>query len=162
MIIFISGNLSMATVDLIVTMGKAFLGFWKMPVVVNAFRWLVFSVLFGLIPFASAFFHLLITGQPAPLPGTLPGLVAHGELFIISAALAADALGDLIASGKEWAIFKVFAGGGCVLALGLASLMFADVSFNASSKPDVVYNASLWIFFTTLVSSGACKVLAEG
>jgi hypothetical protein len=136
---------------------RSFSDFWKNPALIKSCRWLLFTVIFALIPLAGVFLHPLFLGKPA----ALQPVVAHGELLIISVALAADALGDLIASSKAWEVPKLVAGGVCAISIGLASLLFSEVYFDESVRPEIVLTTSLWIFGTTLIVSGCCKILAD-
>ncbi len=91
-------------------------------------------------------------------------VVSRGELLIVSAAIAAGAVGELIASGRALAIPKLISGGGCILILFLASLWFADISVAAISGQVIdartVSVYSMYIFAFTVVSSGSSLVLA--
>jgi hypothetical protein len=119
-------------------------------------KWLIFSVILAVIPIGFTYIHLLTDGKPP----TLPALIAHGELALISFILAADAVGDLIASGKEKQKRKIVCGGGCVLTAIAASLYFAHVSLNSKADPNIVFSVSLWIFGFAVIASGMCKVWA--
>jgi hypothetical protein len=123
----------------------------------NLLKWFIFSVLLAIIPLGSTYIHLL-TNNKAP---DVSDLLAHGELALISFVLAAEGVGDLIASGKEKRNRKILCGGGCILAAIGASLYFADVSLNTQANPKVVFQVSLWIFAIAIVNSGMCKALVD-
>lgn len=124
-------------------------------------RWLVFGVVFALLPLF--FNYLKAYGRGATISPA--DLSAHGELLLISAAIAAAAVGELLASGRRYQIAKIIAGGGSVLLLAVASLWFADISTLAPATPLVNYarvsNASFVVFGLTVVSSACCVVLSE-
>jgi hypothetical protein len=101
-------------------------------------RWFVFSVLIALLPICFTYVYMLTDGKSPSLPDVL----ARGELLLISVALAADALGDLIASGPSNVGFKIAAGGGCLLTIVFASLYFAVVSTKAAANVNVVFYIS--------------------
>ena len=124
-------------------------------------RWLVFSVAISLLPLVFNFLRAYGRGATP----SLIDLNAHGELLLISAAIAAAAIGELVASGGRYQIAKIIAGGGCVLVLAVASLWFADISAPTSSGALVDYvrvsNASTVVFMFTVISSASCVVLSE-
>ena len=88
-------------------------------------RWLVFSVAIALLPLA--FNGLKVLGRGETL--TFVSLCSRGELLLISAAISAAAIGELVGRGGGKAIPKLLAVGSCVIILALASWWFADVSF---------------------------------
>ena len=120
-------------------------------------RWFIFSVLIALLPIGFTYVHLVTDEKPA----SIAILLAHGELLLISVALAADAVGDLIAGGTEKAVRKIISGGGCVITVIFASFYFADVSSRAQVNTGIVFEVSIAIFIFTLVASASCKYLAE-
>jgi hypothetical protein len=124
-------------------------------------RWLVFSVIFALLPLAFNYLRISIRGT-AP---TLALLLSRGELLLVCAAIAATAIGELIGSGGERKIAKYVAGGGCVFVLFLASALFAEISTaiysGAPVNSEFVSNSSIFVFGFTLISSTSCIVLVE-
>ncbi len=123
-------------------------------------RWFIFSVTIALLPLMFNYFRLLGRGENPDMNL----VVSRGELLIVSAAIAAGAVGELIASGRALAIPKLISGGGCILILFLASLWFADISVAAISGQVIdartVSVYSMYIFAFTVVSSGSSLVLA--
>jgi hypothetical protein len=124
-------------------------------------RWLIFSVIIALLPLAFNYLRIFIRG-------TIPSLIlllSHGELLLVSAAIAATAIGELVASGEERKIAKYVAGGGCVSILFLASALFAEISSaiysGASISSELVSSSSTLMFGFTVISSISCIVLAE-
>jgi len=124
-------------------------------------RWLIFSVVIALLPLA---FNLLrFSSRGTPL--SLLTILSNGELLLISAAIAAAAAGELFASGQNYIKAKLFAGGGCVIVLILASFLFADISVAIASgekiSQEAVSTNSIVIFILTVVASGSCVALSE-
>lgn len=120
-------------------------------------RWFFFSVIVSLIPLLFAYIHVVNDGHTA----TLPSILVHGELLLISVALAADAVGDLIGAPRNRPVLMIFAGAGCIITIMFASLYFADVSYKPQANADLVYRTSLAVFGLCLVASVSCKLLAE-
>jgi hypothetical protein len=69
----------------------------------------------------------------------------------------------LIGGSKNWLMAKVFAGGGSVLLLGLASLYYVDITVPASGilKAAVVAKTSLLFFGFSVISGAGCVALEE-
>jgi hypothetical protein len=124
-------------------------------------RWLIFSVVIALLPLAFNYIRILIQGTNP----TLVVLLSRGELLLVSAAIAAAAIGELIASGEEWRIAKYVAGGGCVSVLFLTSALFAEISnatySGAAVNSALISSSSALLFGFAVVSSASCIVLAE-
>jgi hypothetical protein len=96
----------------------------------------------------------------------LPALVlAGGELLLISTAVAADAIGDLVASGPENRTFKVLAVGGCTISLLFAALWYAaNSALRDTGQPinvNMVTKGSTIVFVFTVLAAGSCKWLAK-
>jgi hypothetical protein len=120
-------------------------------------RWLVFGVVIALLPLGFKYVVGLTDGPP---PSTTT-LLAHGELLLVSVAVAAAAVGELIGRGRRRVVFKLLAGGGCVATILFSSLYFAVVSERTVAHPEVVARMSMLLFGLTIVASGSCIALAE-
>lgn len=124
-------------------------------------RWLIFSVIVALLPLAFNAFMILVTGKEL----SLLLICSNGELLIISAAISAAAIGELFSSNYPHQIPKYLAGGGCVISLCVASLMFAYIAGAAKSnvtlEGQVILNSSLIMFIFAILSSGSCIAIAE-
>jgi hypothetical protein len=123
-------------------------------------KWLIFSVLLALLPLAYNYLHVLTrTGSP-----TLEVLLGKGELLLVAASISAAAVGSLIGGTKNWLMAKIFAGGGSVLLLGLASLYYVDITAPASGeilKVAVIAKTSLLFFGFSVISGAGCVALEE-
>ena len=124
-------------------------------------RWVIFSVIVALLPIIFNGLVLLTKGNLFEIE-TLTG---RGELLLIAAAMAASAIGELIASGKTMASIKLIAGGCCLIVLSMASLYFAHVSYALMAKEFVDYlivsKISINLYVASIVSSSCCIILAD-
>jgi hypothetical protein len=94
------------------------------------------------------------------LPTRLPDLVVHGELVLISVAIAADAISDLLGSSRISSTRRNVSIGGCFIIVFVSAFYFSDVSLGTKANPETVFHTSLWIFGITLVVSLISKALA--
>jgi hypothetical protein len=123
-------------------------------------KWLFFTVFMSLIPF-------LLTGLTLwidPKPGKAfewSSLWPHGDLLLISTAIAADGLGDMIPTGSWATKSKIVSAGSCVILLFLCALWYAVVQDHPSYPTSKISESSLWLFGLTLVATFVCKLLAE-
>ncbi len=65
-------------------------------------KWAIFTVVISLVPFGVLALNVLIEGNDIQVAALWP----HGELMLVATALAADALGDLIASNRLGGILR--------------------------------------------------------
>lgn len=97
--------------------------------------------------------------------GTLNRLFGHADLFLVSATLAATAVGDLVASGKEKELRKVIAGSSCLAIFVVSVIWYGIISNKIEAR--LVYNingttkVSLGVFIGAVVTSAGCILLAE-
>lgn len=120
--------------------------------------WFIFNVVIALLPLV--FNVLLIFSRDIPF--NAEALFFRGELLIVSAAIAADAVGGLIGGGQKNRISRLIIGGMCVVLLCLSSLLFAAISIDETAfSPSRVTIISLVMFLSTVVASGSCKWLSE-
>ena len=124
-------------------------------------KWLIFSVVIALLPIIFYSLQLLTRG----LSPTLELVTSKGELLLISTAMAAGALGELITSQSDKKIFKIIAGGGSVIILLICSLYYADVASciltNQAIQAEVVSRISIIGYCFSFISSGSCIFIAE-
>jgi hypothetical protein len=120
---------------------------------VKVFRWLLFTVLFGLCPLLVRYINSRANEKPMNLMETLN----NGDLFIVGAVIAADAIGKAFHGNTKqqpdapWRrLMRIVCGFGCVALLFAASIEFSQVASRIESK--ATYNAgniasdSLWMF----------------
>jgi hypothetical protein len=119
-------------------------------------KWVFFTVLVSFTP-------LILTGLVlwADDKMVVSSLWPHGELLLISTAIAADAIGEMIPTGPRARAAKIVAVGSCVLLLIISALWYAVIQihgFNAGK----ISESSLFLFAGTLIASLGCQALAEG
>jgi hypothetical protein len=125
-------------------------------------RWIVFSVVIALLPICFAYVYALTIEKPDSTAGpSIKRTVVHGELLLVSVALAADAMGEVIGTGQRRRVLKYSAGGGCLICIICSSLYFAVVSVQDTPHVDLVFWISVGLFTLTLLSAGVCKTLAD-
>lgn len=124
-------------------------------------RWLLFGVVVGFLPFAFPAIKAVVEG-PAP---TLASIFGRGDLFLITATLVAASFGDLIASGKEQAISKIWAGFFCLFIFIICIVWFGVVAsaLDTHAKYDVVLTSkdSLWLFGCAIAVCSGTVILAD-
>jgi len=125
-------------------------------------RWFMFGVLVALAPLFITGVILVAKDNPPPILLTVLG---SGQLLLISTAIAADAIGDLVCASIESATLGIVAGGGCILALMCGALWYAANSamleLGKPGRASTVTKGSLIIFLFTIISAGACKMLTQ-
>lgn len=125
-------------------------------------RWTIFSVAVALLPLVFHALQLTTRGKAV----SVTAVTSHGELLLISVALAAAAIGDLLGN-RNWtlSIPKLVASGFCMLMLLLSSFYYADISACRMSgqliEDGVIATVSVLSYAFTLVCSGCCVALAE-
>lgn len=125
-------------------------------------HWTIFNVIIALLPLI---FNSLFRILKSELEVDFHPIFFRGELFIISAAIAADAIGEFMIGEISNKYARLIIGGTCVIMLALSTLLFAAVSVNAEVSSPLsqsrVTNFSIVVFMATVISSGACKYLTE-
>ncbi len=121
--------------------------------------WLIFSVSLALLPFLLKYLSHLIF----KIPFKFEYLFLHGELFIVATALAAAAIGEIIVSDKQHGILMLCSGGGCVLTVVTASMLFALVSgtefFDISIDISAVRTVSIIVYLLAFLTSGSSIII---
>jgi hypothetical protein len=118
-------------------------------VTVRLVVWMLFGVVFGLLPLAAAGLRDAMSQRGFHLAKILEG----GELFVVAAALAAGAGGELIGAAYrgERSLTVILAGFACTAMLTANVMGYMLV---AGSVPHIVVTLSLWAFVITLIASG--------
>lgn len=118
--------------------------------------WLFFNVIFALLPLIFNAGVFLLRG----LSIDFSQLLIHGELFIVSAGIAADATGKVLTSKIDRRLSRILATAGCITLLALSSLIFAYIaSQSAVLNPARVRELSFMIFGLTMLSSTPCILM---
>jgi len=93
--------------------------------------WLwLFGVVFALLPIGANY----VNGS---LDHNAPGwidLLAGGELFLISSAIAADAVFKALRGGDEFRGLRIFTGGCCLLVVAATSLYFGRIAYSDQER----------------------------
>lgn len=120
-------------------------------------RWFIFGVVVSLLPFALAYLNLWASKKPAKIED----LLSRGELLLVSTAIGAAAIGELLGVKDTHALGKIIVGGCSFVAVLMQMAWYACTS-DASRGLDGQYVArsSLVFFAVTLVCSFACLFLA--
>jgi hypothetical protein len=124
--------------------------------------WFVFTVIVTLAPFFLGFFQSIDRDQQF----TFSLILGTGQLLLVSVAIAAAALGDLVAIevSTNQRILKTVAIGSCTLVVIISSLWFGDISATIQGKPvpdpRTISFGSGVVYFWALVSSAWCLSLA--
>lgn len=122
-------------------------------------RWALFGVVIALLPIAFSGFKILHRGEA--FDHSL--LLSDGELLLVSAGIAAAAIGEIVASGANAKILKVVCGAGATALLMISSFSFADIASLSPTLSDgaAIAAESLWIFAFTVLSGASCIILSE-
>lgn len=125
----------------------------------NVFEWFIFSVVFALTPIALNAIVSLISGQSI----TTPALLSRGELLLVSTSISADAAGKLIGAGQKERLLKLFAAGGCMLIVFLASFLFATIASSSIEAFNIerIAKISIFVFFLTMLAGTFSVILSE-
>jgi hypothetical protein len=101
------------------------------------FLWFTCSVVFALLPLVISYINGRVDGKP---PGWVD-LLASGELFLIAAAVAADAVGRVFIGGERKRNFRISCGVGCALLLLVTSIYFGRIAFAVDEHRTAVAEA---------------------
>jgi hypothetical protein len=85
----------------------------------------------------------------------------RGELLLISTAIAANAVGDMVPTGPSASSAKIASTGGCIILLFISALWYAVVQAHPEMKPDKISESSLILFALTLLAGLCCEILAD-
>jgi hypothetical protein len=112
--------------------------------------WLIFGVLFGLLPIIA----LTIKGALSPQGPSFDEILGRGDLFVISAAIAAGAIGEVLASpARMVAGSRLARAGSCMFCLAANAMAFMSVD---GAPTHAVSTMSFSFFFPTMIASGLC------
>ncbi len=124
-------------------------------------RWMIFSVVLALIPLLANALITVTFGASL----TLTGMLEHGELLLIAAALSAAGAGELFGTSNTNKLKKITAGGGSILILLSAAIYFASISSAASMGAlidiSMVSIVSIVFYVCALIASFSCVALSE-
>jgi hypothetical protein len=125
-------------------------------------RWLLFSVLIAVLPIG--FNGIFMVNRSEPL--VWKSLLAHGELYLISVAVTAAALGEMFGrEGGKKLTRMCLTGLSCIL-IAISSVLFADTASIARQAEgqmniDFVAWGSITFFVFSVVTGACCIVVSE-
>ena len=120
-------------------------------------RWAIFGVIVAILPLVFRYLWTLSQNGGA----SVTQMLSNGELLLISTALAASAIGEIIPCGRQYPGCALVAGGGCLSSLLFGALYYAAVSSNPPARQDIVVFISFVLFSFSLLSSAGCLIVAE-
>lgn len=136
-------------------------------------RWLIFSVIFALLPvFSKAlvlFTGLMSTSGSVQALGpvlTFGEILARtcgdGELLLVATAIAAAGIGEIVSSaGQNRRLARVVIGGSLLLIVALSSLWYAIiVGSQTSLDAALVAQGSLVVWFSAVTAAAASVVIS--
>ncbi len=140
------------------------------------------GIAFSLLPIAFTYLNGRLEGKPPAWTDLLSG----GELLLISAAIAADAVSNALVGGQRHRMLRYICGLSCFFVVAATAAYFARISYslqehrelleaavrsqnwpeamnNLSSGMDrlIIANDSLWFFALTLVAALGVIMMAE-
>src|SRR5439155_22565521 len=86
-------------------------------------RWLLFSVIIALLPNLCGILVLMLFNQPITFQNT----IANGQLLLVSTAVLAEAIGELLVNNTVNRIFKVCVSGINLAVFGMACLLYSTI-----------------------------------
>jgi hypothetical protein len=120
--------------------------------------WTTFSVIIGSLPIMLNMMILFSNNKPI----AFFDLFAHGELLLISVAIAADAVGDMIYGKKFERVRDVTCICVCFLIIIFAVSWFGSLGIGGRTANISGFGLiSLGLFATTIFVSGMCKIRTE-
>lgn len=128
---------------------------------VRLVRWCIFSVAVTLLPII---FNLIKCMVNSNCTLSITYLFCHGELLIISNAIAGSAIGQVIAVRNTRHVPTLIAAGSCVIILSLSSFLYAEMTAAGSTNsydPHGISITSLVMFILTILAGASCVILAE-
>lgn len=120
--------------------------------------WTTFSVFIGSLPVILNMLILYTDSKPIHFFD----LFAHGELLLISVAIAADAVGDMIYSKKFEEVKHILYLCICFVIISISISWFASLGIGgAATNTSGFGTVSLVLFVSTIFVSGNCKAQVE-
>lgn len=133
----------------------------KRGVAEKVVRWIIFSVLLGLVPLIARGFTI----YPESSISIWLLLSPHGEILLISSILCAAASGELLVTTRSFPITKIFFGGSALALLLFATLYFGhNFTIEQSalkSGPEDIALISWCVYATAVFLSTLCIALSS-
>ncbi len=120
--------------------------------------WTTFSVVIGSLPIILNMLILFTNNKPIDFFD----LFAHGELLLISIAIAADAIGDMIYSKRFENVKEISFICICFIVILISTSWFGSSGIGGKAPNTIGFGViSLVLFTTTVLVSGNCKAIVE-
>lgn len=121
-------------------------------------KWLLFTVLIGLVPFLFVGFQALLDHRPL----RLELFFAKGELLLLCCMLSATAFGDLLDTPKHLAVYRDFVGFFAAMVVLVAAWGFGECgTASGLSNPALVARWSIWMFIISVITGGSAVMLRD-
>ncbi|HUF08553.1 MAG TPA: hypothetical protein VMO47_04475, partial [Rhodothermales bacterium] len=121
-------------------------------------RFVVYGVVVALLPIAIKCIHMVMYGESL----SLPSILSNGELLLVTVALTAGGIGEVVSSGNKLGATKLLAAGGCVIILVLSAAWFGQISASLTNgvafDRSIVASGSLIIFVVAFAASLTCVI----
>jgi hypothetical protein len=120
-------------------------------------QWFIFGVIASLVPLLA---DALVRHADHRSAGW-PEVIGHGELLLVTGAIAFPAFGAILMSDVGGLVRGIF-GGFAVVTLFLIALLYASVArVSTQADPHFIVGASLILFVIMLVIGGVCVGVAK-
>ncbi len=125
-------------------------------------KWLLFSAVISVVPLFSTYIILLLHSNYT----TITTIIARGELQLISVALLANGIGEVVSNDNISKTIKIALSGLSTILLLLISIWYGAIvssliAQNSTSTPQVLEFPSLIIFLVSFFISACCVVVGE-
>lgn len=97
----------------------------------NILIWFLFSLIISLVPIIATVI-LISSNDPIRnnIEDIIKDVISHGEIYLITISTLGITLGELFRENSKWPIFHILVGGGSVIALFFAIIIFTGISIN--------------------------------
>jgi hypothetical protein len=121
-------------------------------------QWFLFGVIAAVIPLGA---DALIRHAEKNTPAGWADVIGHGELLLVTVALAFPAFGAILMSDVDRTLRGVF-GGFAVVTLFLIALLYASIAHSAKdTDPHFIVVASIVLFLLMLGIGTVCVAVAK-
>lgn len=115
-------------------------------------KWLLFGVLCGVLPLLFEMLKHITRGTSFGLVD----IVGNGELLLITTAISATGVGELLSERPSATAGVMLTGFASIALTAISAFWFADISSATQISSENVKNGSLIIFFVAIVSTFTC------
>jgi hypothetical protein len=125
----------------------------------KALRWMIFNVVIALIPLAARAIIALFHKKPV----SIEAILLDGELLLVTAAINAGAIGELIGTANKRGLYQIVVVGASMVSLIFSCLLYAHIIATGSTGLDeaIIYKTSIGLFGVTFIAGLNCIILSE-